>query len=87
MSYETYKKMVKEDLKKAVESGQLSNEQYIAVIDTTLKDIAIIDDPNINRNIEMFIATIESKAKEMLAKSEEIGKEYKEMYAQLMKDL
>ena len=80
MSYEVYKKLIKEDLENAIESGMLNEEQSISMIDTTLRNLASMDNPNINKVIEEFITTVGTKIKELTQISKDISKEYKEMY-------
>ena len=87
MNHEVYKKVIKEDLQKAIESGVLNEEQCISIIDTTLRDLLIIDNPTINKAIEDFRATIETETKELTRISQNISKEYKEMYDDIIKDM
>ena len=87
MSYEVYKKLIKEDLKKAIESGMLNNEQCISMIDATIKDLSIIDSPTINKAINEFRTTIQDEEKKIMEISENISKEYKEMYEDIIKDM
>jgi len=87
MSHELYKKVIKEDLKKAIESGALNEEQCISVIDTTLRDLLTMDDPNINKAIDDFRTKIETETKELTRISQNISKEYKEMYEDILKDM
>jgi len=87
MAMEKYKELIKRDLKKAVETQQLPAEQYMAVIDVTLKDLTIIDDAQINNNISNFYIEIEKLSGQIMDLNKKIIDEYNEMYQQLLKDL
>ena len=87
MSYEVYKKLIKEDLKQAIESGTLNEEQCISMIDAAIRNLASIDNPTINKAIEEFITTVGTKIKELTQISKDISKEYKEMYEDIIKNM
>lgn len=87
MSHKLYKEIIKTELKKAIESGQFNNEQCIAMIDAAVKDLSVIDNPVINKAITEFRKTIQAEEEKLIQLSENISKEYKEMYEDIIKDM
>jgi len=84
MTYELYKKMIKEDLKNLEKSGQVTKDQAVEI---ALEKLAAIDDDAINQSIKKYRADKDEYIKQAKELQDKFIKVVDDVFTKLVEDL
>lgn len=89
MTHEMYIKLIKEDMENATHTqlfntGQITKEQLVEV---ALEKLSAIDNPEINKIIDMYRTKKEEYMKQATEVNEKIFKLIEQVYNSILKDL
>lgn len=82
-----FKKRVQRDLKNAVESGALNPQQFLLVVNQSLKDLLLMDNDEINKTIADYWAAQEKLEDEIGERENKIMDNANKIYENMIKEL
>ena len=82
-----FKKRVQRDLKNSVESGVLNPQQFLLVVNQSLKDLLLMNDDEINKTIADYWAAQEKLEDEIGERENKIMDNANKIYENMIKEL
>jgi len=84
---ELFKKRILRDLKNAIESGTLNPQQFLLVVNQSLKDLLLMDDEEINKTIADYWEAQEKLEDEIGERENKIMENANKIYENMIKEL
>jgi len=84
---ELFKKRILRDLKNAIESGALNPQQFLLVVNQSLKDMLLMNDEEINKTIADYWGAQEKLEDEIGERENKIMENANKIYENMIKEL